>query len=81
LDLAEEVYHIREPEKLPLVMSADEIKRLLAVASSLKTRVLDALCPIFSGMNIGASYIVSFLVSKLALDGIRMPASNFVQPC
>jgi len=40
LDLAEEVYHIREPEKLPLVVSADEIKRLLAMASSLKTRVL-----------------------------------------
>jgi site-specific recombinase XerD len=31
LDLAEEVYHIREPEKLPLVMSADEIKQLLAL--------------------------------------------------
>jgi integrase len=40
LDLAEEVYHIREPEKLALVMSIDEIKRLLAVGSSLKTRVL-----------------------------------------
>src|SRR5580704_5690131 len=40
LDLAEEVYHIREPQKLPLVMSIDEMKRLLAVASSLKTRVL-----------------------------------------
>ncbi len=40
LDLAEEVYHIREPQKLPLVMSVDEMKRLLAVASSLKVRVL-----------------------------------------
>jgi site-specific recombinase XerD len=40
LDLVEEVYHIREPQKLPLVMSVDEIKRLLAEASSLKTRVL-----------------------------------------
>ena len=40
LDLAEEVYHIREPQKLPLVMSVDEMKRLLAVAASLKTRVL-----------------------------------------
>jgi site-specific recombinase XerD len=40
LDLAEEIYHIREPETLPLVMSVDEIKRLLAVAASLKTRVL-----------------------------------------
>jgi hypothetical protein len=40
LDLAEEIYHIREPHKLPLVMSVDEIKRLLAVASSLKARVM-----------------------------------------
>jgi site-specific recombinase XerD len=40
LDLSEEVYHIREPETLPLVLTVDEIKRLLAVASSLKTRVL-----------------------------------------
>jgi site-specific recombinase XerD len=39
-DLAAEVWHMKEPEKLALVMSADEIKRLLAMASSLKTRVL-----------------------------------------
>ena len=40
LDLAAEIYHIREPQKIPLVMSPDETKRLLAVASSLKARVL-----------------------------------------
>jgi site-specific recombinase XerD len=40
LDLAAEVYHIREPQKIPLVMSPDETKRLLAVASSLKARIL-----------------------------------------
>jgi site-specific recombinase XerD len=40
LDLAAEIYHIREPEKIPLVMSLDEMKRLLAVASNLKVRVL-----------------------------------------
>src|SRR5438445_302877 len=40
LDLAAEVYHIREPQKVPLVMSQDETRRLLAVASSLKARVL-----------------------------------------
>ena len=34
------VYHIREPQKIPLVMSADETRRLLAVASSLNARVL-----------------------------------------
>jgi site-specific recombinase XerD len=40
LDLAAEIYHMREPEKLPLVMSKDEMKRLLAVAGSLKARVM-----------------------------------------
>ena len=40
LDLAAEIYHIREPEKIPQVMSPDETRRLLAVASSLKVRVL-----------------------------------------
>jgi integrase/recombinase XerD len=39
-DLAAEVWHMKEPEKLALVMSADEVKRLLAMAKSLKTRVL-----------------------------------------
>ena len=41
LDLAAEIYHLREAEKIPQVMSPDEMRRLLAVAaSSLKTRVL-----------------------------------------
>src|ERR1700739_1051412 len=31
---------VREPQKIPLVMSQDETRRLLAVASSLKVRVL-----------------------------------------
>jgi site-specific recombinase XerD len=40
LDLASEIYHLREPQKIPLVMSPDETRRLLAVATSLKVRVL-----------------------------------------
>jgi site-specific recombinase XerD len=40
LDLAEEIYHIKEPQKIPLVMSQDETRRLLAVAKTLKARVL-----------------------------------------
>jgi integrase/recombinase XerD len=40
LDLTAEIYHLREPQKIPLVMSQDETRRLLAVASSLKVRVL-----------------------------------------
>ncbi len=40
LVLAAEIYHIREPQKIPLVMSPDEAKRLLAMAKNLKVRVL-----------------------------------------
>ena len=43
LDLAEEIYHIKEPQKIPLIMSQDETRRLLAVAKTLKARVLFAL--------------------------------------
>jgi integrase/recombinase XerD len=40
LDLAGEIYHLREPQKIPQVLSPDETRRLLAVASSLKARVM-----------------------------------------
>jgi integrase/recombinase XerD len=40
LDLAAEMYHIREPQKIPLVISTDEAKRLLALADNLKARVV-----------------------------------------
>src|ERR1700681_3624907 len=43
LDLAAELSHIGEPQKIPLVMSQDETRRLLAVAGSLKARVLFSL--------------------------------------
>ncbi len=39
-DLAAEVYHLKEPQKIPLVMSQDEIKRLLAVTASIKVRAM-----------------------------------------
>jgi site-specific recombinase XerD len=75
LDLAEEVYHIREPEKLPLVMSIDEIKRLLAVGSSLKTRVLLSLG---YGCGLRASEIVRLKVKHIetAQNIIRIEQSK-----
>ena len=75
LDLAEEVYHIREPEKLPLVMSVDEMKRLLAVASSLKTRVLLSLG---YGCGLRASEIVRLKVKHIetAQNIIRIEQSK-----
>ena len=39
-DLAGEIFHIREPQKIPLVMSPDEVRRLLAMAPNLKLRLL-----------------------------------------
>ena len=42
-DLAAEVYHIKEPQKLPPTMSPDEAKRLLAMATNLKVHVMLAL--------------------------------------
>jgi site-specific recombinase XerC len=40
LDLTNEIYHVREPQKIPLVISPEEAKRLLAMAKSLKVRLL-----------------------------------------
>jgi site-specific recombinase XerD len=40
LDLAEEIYHLPEPRKAPVVMSINEVKRLLAVARPLKAKVM-----------------------------------------
>jgi integrase/recombinase XerD len=40
LDLAGEIYHIKEPQKVPLVLSSDETKRLMAMAKNLKVRLL-----------------------------------------
>ena len=31
-----EIYHIKEPQKIPLVVSPDEAKRLLAMAGNLR---------------------------------------------
>ena len=40
LDLVAGFYHLREPEKIPLVMSPDETRRLLIVTTNLKVRTL-----------------------------------------
>jgi site-specific recombinase XerD len=43
-DLAAEVWHLKEPVKLPPVLSPDEVKRVLMMATSLKARVMLTLC-------------------------------------
>lgn len=39
-DLAAEIYHIKEPQKVPVVLAQEEVQRLLTCASSLKARVM-----------------------------------------
>jgi site-specific recombinase XerD len=62
LDLAGEIYHIREPQKIPLVMSPDETRRLLAVASNLKVRTLLSLG---YGCGLRASEVVRLKVKHI----------------
>jgi integrase/recombinase XerD len=62
LDLAAEIYYIKEPQKIPLVMSPDETKRLLAMASSLKVRVLLSLA---YGCGLRAGEVVRLRASNI----------------
>jgi site-specific recombinase XerD len=39
-DLAAEIYHLKEPQRVPLVLSRDEVRHLLAAAPSLKLRAM-----------------------------------------
>ena len=62
LDLAGEIYHLREPQKIPLVVSPDEARRLLAVASKLKVRTLLSLA---YGCGLRASEVVRLKVKHI----------------
>ena len=61
-DLAAEVYHLREPQKIPLVMSQDEIKRLLAMAANIKVRVMLSLA---YGCGLRAGEVVRLRVGDI----------------
>src|SRR5262249_32739440 len=62
LDLAAEIYHLREPQKIPQVISPDEARRLLAVADSLRTRLLLSLA---YGCGLRASEVVRLKVKHI----------------
>jgi integrase/recombinase XerD len=54
-DLAAEVWHIKEPERLPPVLSPEEVKRVLTMATSLKAR---AMLTLAYGCGLRASEVV-----------------------
>jgi len=75
LDLAAAIYHLREPQKIPQVMSPDETRRLLAVATSLKARMLLSLS---YGCGLRAGEVVRLKVKHIdrAQNIIRIEQSK-----
>ena len=61
-DLAAEVYHLKEPQKIPVVMSQDEIKRLLAMAANIKVRTMLSLA---YGCGLRAGEVVRLKVGDI----------------
>ena len=61
-DLAAEVWHIREPVRLPPVLSPEEIKRVLTMATSLKARAMLSLA---YGCGLRSSEVVRLRVGDI----------------
>ena len=65
LDLAEEIYHLHEPQRAPVILSVNEVKRLLAVAKPLKPKVL---LSIAYGTGMRAGEVVRLKVGDIDSD-------------
>jgi site-specific recombinase XerD len=63
-DLAAEVWHIKEPQKLPPVLSPEEVKRVLTMAPSLKAR---AMLTLAYGCGLRASEVVRLRAGDIDL--------------
>ena len=61
-DLAAEVWHIREPVRLPPVLSPGEVKRVLTMATSLKARAMLSLA---YGCGLRSSEVVRLRVGDI----------------
>ena len=61
-DLAAEIYHLKEPQKIPLVLSRDEVQRLLAVAPNIKLRAMLSLA---YGCGLRAGEVVRLRVGDI----------------
>jgi integrase/recombinase XerD len=61
-DLAAEIYHLKEPQKVPLVLSRAEIRRLLAMAAPIKVRVMLSLA---YGCGLRAGEVVRLRVGDI----------------
>lgn len=64
-DLAAEIYHLREPQKVPLTMSRQEVERLLVMARTTKTK---AMLSISYGCGLRAGEVVRLRVGDIDSD-------------
>jgi integrase/recombinase XerD len=64
-DLAAEIWHLKEPQKLPPVLSPEEVKRVLAMATSLKAR---AMLTLAYGCGLRASEVVRLRACDIDSD-------------
>src|SRR5207248_5213437 len=61
-DLAAEVWHLKEPERLPPVLSPEEVNRVLTMATSLKAR---AMLTLAYGCGLRAGEVVRLRASDI----------------
>ena len=61
-DLAAEIYHLKEPQKVPLVLSRDEVRHLLAATPNLKLRAMLSLA---YGCGLRAGEVVRLRVGDI----------------
>jgi integrase/recombinase XerD len=61
-DLVAEIFHLREPDRVPLVLSQKEIKRLLAMTPNLKARVMLSLA---YGCGLRAGEVVRLMAGDI----------------
>lgn len=61
-DLVAEIFHLKEPVKVPLVLSKEEIRRILAMAPSLKAKVMLSLA---YGCGLRAGEVVRLRVGDI----------------
>jgi len=75
LDLAAEIFHVKEPVRIPQILSAEEAKRLLLMAGKLQVRMLFS---IGYGAGLRVSEVVKLKVKHIdsALGVIRVEQSK-----
>ena len=90
-DLVAEIFHLKEPVKVPLVLSRNEVKRVLAMAPGVKARVMLSLaygCGMRAGEVVrlqvgdidGAQNIIRIVQSKGRKDrNVMLPADILSQ--